>query len=231
MPIHNYREPQSPMPIFTRGRDRFPERPQRFHAPSKGNPNRHEILPGPFDNYDKLWNRRVLRIDDPDIRTIQPEPMYTGIHYRIDIHPLSWGRHKLKRGEIVIFRGFNDDNIKYVVTWERAHEMEDGIAYVQLNAMRHDEYAMESSDVDWPTIGIFIPTINCEVLPAPEPVFTVPPIFTNPFSTQPLPLTYNDHLNLAKISRRNALIPPPDSSSTNIQWVKRKLSDLGRCGN
>ena len=225
------------MPIFAQGRDRFPVRSQRFHAPSKGNPHRHEVLPGPFEHFNRLWTRAPIRIDDAHIRTIQPEPMYTGIHYRVDIHPLSWGQLKLKRGRNVVFRGFENDNIKYIVTWEHAHELQDGIAYVQLSAMRHDEYAVESSDADWPTIGIFVPNRNSDVLPAPEPVFTVPPIFTDPFSPQPLPSTYNDHLALAKVNRQIALNATADSpsnssssSSAPIRWLKRKFSDLG-CGN
>jgi len=113
--------------------------------------------------------------------------------------------------------------------------MEDGTAYIQLNAMRRDEYAIESSDADWPTIGIYVPTVNSNVSPAPEPVFTVPSIFMDPFPSQTLPSTYNDLLALSRINRQLALNTPPDSPPTRFQKLRRKLSELGRgdhgCGN
>ena len=89
-PIHIYRPPQAgiPTPTFTQGRDRFPTRPTRFHAPSTCNPHQYEILPGPFPKFNKHWNSgRVRRIDDLVIHAIRPEPMYSGIRYHIYINP------------------------------------------------------------------------------------------------------------------------------------------------
>lgn len=233
-PIHNYREPQLPMPRFTQGQDRFPYRVRRFHAPSEYNPNRHEVLPGMFTNFDKVWNGRALRINDEYIRAIKPETMFTGIHYRIDLHPGSWGNRKLRRGDLIILRGFAEDNIRYIVTWERAHEMEEGTSYVQVNAIRNDkdavEYAVESSDKDWPTFGLFVPISNCYVDPAPAPAFSILPTFTNPFviANGAIPSTYDDHLNLSRIQRRNAL--HPDSDMQPVRWLKRTWSTIGKCG-
>jgi len=72
-PIHIYPPPQAeiPTPTFRHGRDRFPTRPTRFHAPSTCNPHQYEILPGPLPNFDKHWSSgRARRINDSVILAI-----------------------------------------------------------------------------------------------------------------------------------------------------------------
>jgi len=247
-PIHIYRPPQAgiPTPMFRQGRDRFPTRPTRFHAPSTCNPHQYEVLPGPLPNFDKHWNSgRARRINDSVIVAIRPEPMYSSIHYRIHINATGWGRRKVTRGDIVNFRGFMNHEIKYLVTWERAHNIEDGFAYIQVNAFRQDGYAIDSSDADWPTLGFYIPVDICSVEPAPPPVFPYDSIFKRDIpilelhSEQPLPSTYDDYLNLTKVNRRDSLAPEPDSPPVTpppspIQRLKRTLSaisGIGKCGN
>jgi len=234
-----------PMPTFRQGRDRFPARTTRFHAPSTCNPNQYEVLPGLFSDFSKHWNvGRARRIDDTVIKAIVPEPMYSGIHYRIKIDPTGWGNQKVARGDIIYFRGFHSQEIRYLVTWKRAHEIEEGIAYIQVNAFRQDEYAVDASDADWPALGFYVPVGKCDVPTAPTPVFpcdsihkrTIPLFGTS--SNQTLPSAYNDYLNLANINRRNGLAPEPDSPPTTpppspMQRLKRKLSaisGIGRCG-
>src|SRR6266568_8299670 len=149
-PVHVYIEPTltGPIPTFINGRDRFPMRELRWHSASVDNLNRYEIIPGTFakEDFRARWNGGARHIDDIVIRTIYPECMYTGIHYRIDVDPIGWGNQPLLRGDIIIFRGFANDDIKYVVTWQRSPLICEGQAYVQVNAMGKNQEAVKSSD-------------------------------------------------------------------------------------
>ncbi len=228
-PVHNYIEPtlSGPQPIFQNGRNRFPMRQLRWHSPSTSNPNRYEILPGTFvkEDYNARWNGGVRRIDDPFILTIQPECMYTGIHYRVDVNPSVWGNRILLRGDIITFRGFESDDIKYVVTWQRSPQICEGSAYIQLNAMGKDQYAVDSSDADWPTIGLYVPIhLNC-VVSAPVPNIPYDPhakvSFVDPFTAHVIPPDDQDGLIIPPIERRNAL---GNASPWNINRFTRKFS-------
>ena len=242
-PTTLYRAPQTgvPMPTFRQGRERFPAQTTRFHAPSTCNPNQYEVLPGLFSDFSQHWNLgQARRIDDIVIEAIVPEPMYSGIQYRIKINPAGWGNQKVARGDIINFRGFQSREIRYLVTWKRAHEIDEGIAYIQVNAFRQDEYAVDASDADWPALGFYVPVGRCDVPTAPTPVFPCDSIHKcitlfGTSSNQTLPSTYNDYLNLANIHRRDGLAPEPDSPPVTpppspMQRLKRKLSTISGIG-
>jgi len=236
-PIHIYHEPHhaKPTPKFTQGQNRFPARERQWHSPSVENPHRYAILPGPFAKWDfqSYWNQPARTIDDSAIYMIQNECMFTGIYYRIDINPAAWEGAPLHRGDVIVFRGFEEEDVKYMVTWERCPLICEDTAYIQVNAMGKNQYTIESSDRDWPTIGFYVPVHLCAVTPSPNPIIPYDPLakvtFVNPFTDQLLPSTYDDLINLTRINRRNALAPEPNSPPK--QWLKRKISGLGRCGN
>ena len=236
-PLHIYRAPHyaKPMPIFTQGQNRFPSRERWWHSPSVENPHRYAIPPGPFTkpDFDFYWNQQARIVDDSAIYTIQHERMFTGIYYRIDIDPAVWGDVPICRGDIIIFRGFEEENVKYMVTWERCSLICEGTAYVQVNAMDKDRHTIEPSDRDWPTIGFYVPAHLCAATPSPHPNIPYDPLakitFVNPFTEEPLPSTYDDLINLTRINRRNALVP--EASSPPRRWLTRKLSGIVKCGN
>ena len=234
-PLYVYRRPQAgiPTPTFEHGRCRFPPRGLRLHSLTNNNPNRYEVLPGVFDNYDDLWSAPALPINDFLILAINAKPMYMGIHYRIDVHPSAWGNRPVNRGAAIIFRGFEDRRTQYIITWERTHEISDGLAYIQANALRHDGYAVESSDADWPTIGFYIPSRLCNVTPAPIPAFPYnhsdkdDTSFIDPFDpSHRFAPTQGNQSGLANLKRRNAIAPETGSPPTRYQHLKRKLSNL-----
>ena len=228
-PVHIYQEPilTEPSPNFTRGRDRFPMRELRWHSASVDNPNRYEILPGTFAKADfkASWNSQGRIIDDTVIHTIYPERMFTGIHYRIDIDPIGWEDRPLRRGDIIIFRGFNSDDIKYVVTWQRTDEICTETAYVQVNALGKDRDVVDSNDADWPSIGFYVPTNLCNVTPSPIPTIPYDPhaqvSFIDPFTSQMIPPSPQDELALHKVKRRNAQVAELPGI---FNRVKRKVS-------
>jgi len=230
-PVHIYREPTltEPTPTFRHGRDRFPMRELRWHSASVNNLNRYEILPGTFfkGDYRARWNGEVRHIDDHVIHTIYPECMFTGIHYRIDVDPMVWENQPLVRGDIIVFRGFECNDIKYVVTWERSDQICDGSAYVQVNAMSKDQEVVESSDADWPCIGFYIPNELCNVTPSPRPAIPYDRharvSFIDPFTSQTLPPTPPNGLALRRVERRNAQtleLPVP------FKRLARKVSQI-----
>ena len=236
-PLHIYQEPRhpKPTPIFTQGQNRFPTRERQWHSPSVENPHRYAILPGPFTKRDfqSHWNQPPRIINDSAIYTIQNECMFTGIYYRIDIDPTAWGSTPLHRGDVIVFRGFEEESVKYMVTWERCSLICENTAYIQVNAMGKDQHTIEPSDRDWPTIRFYVPVHLCAVTPSPSP--NIPydlhakVTFINPFTDQFVPSTYDDLINLTRVNRRNALAP--ESNSPPRRWLKRKLSGLGKCGN
>ena len=209
-PPHFYHAPTTgPQPIFRNGRDRFPIRDLRWHSAVTHNPNRYEVPPGNFaaEVYMGRWNGPPLHIHDSSIRNIYPERMFGGIHYRIDIDPIAWNNSPLLRGDIIVFRGFESDNIKYVVTWKRTSHFDDDTSYVQVNAMGQYQEAVETSDADWPAIGFFVPNHLCAIsTPPPSRIvydsFGQNP-FTNPFSTQEIPFSLPDQSPPSPVERRN----------------------------
>ena len=230
-PVHFYVEPTltGPIPTFRNGRDRFPTRELRWHSASTDNPNRYEILPGTFAKGDfrARWNGGVRHIDDTVVRTIYPERMFTGIHYRIDVDPIGWANQPLLRGDVIIFRGFASDDIKYVVTWERSPLICEGQAYIQVNALGKDQKAVDSSDADWPTIGFYVPVDLCKVIPSPIPTIPYDPhakiTFVDPFTTRPISPTAQDGLALQRVNRRNGQVA---HSPGMLNLLKRKMSCL-----
>lgn len=180
-PAHIYRPltQNEPMPDFRDGRNRFPPAEHRFwHPATHLNPFRYERLPGEFDGEDFIvkWKRISLHIDDCWITNIQPETEYGGIRYRITTHPDAWGRNALLRGDTIVFRGMDPDNIKYFVTWTINKDHDDKHAYVQVNALNQFQGNLDSSDADWPALGFLVPKSICEVLVARSP-----PMLSNAF--------------------------------------------------
>lgn len=222
-PPHIYREPTvlGPAIIFKQGQDRFPARVRRLDSSSVNNPYRHIVLPGSFDEKDfqSRWNKKPRIIDDTTISNLDEERMFAGIYYRIDVDPIVWGKTPLCRGDIMIFRGFREDHVKYVATWQRSPLICEGMAYVQFNALNRDQYAIDAADRDWPSIGIYVPIRLCTVDPSPLPSIPCDPqarvAFIDPFSTLPLPSTYDDTLNLSRI-RRNAHVPSPPRTQSPL---------------
>jgi hypothetical protein len=255
-PPHVYRPPTvlGPTIIFRQGQDRFPARERRWNSSSVNDPHRYVILPGSFDKKDfqSRWNKKPRTIDDIAISNLDEERMFAGIYYRIDVDPIIWGKTPLRRGDTINFRGFQEDRVKYVATWQRCPLICAGMAYVQFNAMDQDQYSIDAADRDWPSIGIYIPVQLCAVDPSPPPSIPFDPkakvTFIDPFSTLPLPSTYDDTLNLSRINRRrNAYVPSPPRSpiifastpssppsspprSPRLKWLQRKLSDFGKGG-
>ena len=228
-PVHFYRQPRPmvPMPIFRHGRDRFPTRELRWHSAAVNNPNRYEAPPGVFDEraYAKKWISGAQRIDDPAIREILPERMFAGIHYRIDVNPVVWNGRPVRRGDTLIFRGFQSTNIKYIVTWKRSDHISDDIAYIQVNAMGKNQEVVDPSNDDWPALGFFIPIQLCAVNSPPAPKIQYDPLtsvtFVDPFTTQELsPPSRNSSLPLP-VERRNGEVA---ESNGFFQRIKRKGS-------
>jgi hypothetical protein len=250
-PLHVYRPPTltGPSYNFRQGQDRFPARECRWHSSTVNDPHRYVTLPGSFDKTDfrSRWNNDPRIINDTAICALEEERMFAGIYYRIDVDPIVWGKSPLRRGDVIIFRGFKDDRVKYVATWQRSPLICEGMAYVQFNAMDKDQYYIDAANRDWPSIGFYIPIESCAVDPSPPPSMPCDPharvIFIDPFSDLPLPSTYDDTLNLARINhRRNAHVPSPSTSplifssapsspprspprSPRFKWLQRKLSD------
>jgi hypothetical protein len=230
-PIHLYRQPNPmvPMPIFRHGRDRFPTRELRWHSAAVNNPNRYEALPGTFDErtYAKRWIRTTQHINDPAIREILPERMFAGIHYRIDINPVIWNGRPVRRGDIIIFRGFHSTNIKYIVTWKRTDHISDDIAYVQVNAMGKDQEVVDPSNDDWPALGFFIPIQLCAVTSPPAPTIQYDPLasvtFVNPFTThEHSPPLHHSSLHLPAEQHNGEVA----KSNGFFQRIKRKVSSM-----
>jgi len=230
-PVHLYRQPNPmvPMPIFRHGRDRFPTRELRWHSAAVNNPNRYEALPGTFDErtYAKRWIRTTQHINDPAIREILPERMFAGIHYRIDINPVIWNGRPVRRGDIIIFRGFHSTNIKYIVTWKRTDHISDDIAYIQVNAMGKDQEVVDPSNDDWPALGFFIPIQLCAVASPPAPTIQYDPLasvtFVNPFTTlEHSPPLHHSSLHLP-VEQHNGEVP---KSTGFFQRIKRKVSGM-----
>jgi len=230
-PPHFYRLPTSmgPQPIFRNGRDRFPTRDLRWHTPSTHDPDRQEVPPGNFayEVYVERWNGGARRVDDSAILNIFPERIFSGIHYRIDVDPIAWNNGPLLRGDIIIFRGFDCDNIKYVVTWKRAAPISNDTAYIQVNAMgRHQEF-VESSDADWPTFGFYVPSHLCAVsLPPPSRISPDPfghISYINPFSAQQILPPSPDEPPSPTIQRRNGEVEESDG------FIKRLLKRKPSC--
>ena len=227
-PVHIYQEPTltEPSPIFRHGRDHFPMRELRWHSASVDNPNRYEILPGTFakDDFQAHWNGGTRCLEDHLIHTITPECMFTGIHYRIDVDPISWENRPLLRGDIIAFRGFESDAIKYVVTWERSDQICDGCAYIQVNAMGKNQEAVESSDADWPSIGFYVPRELCNVIPSPRPTIPYDPharvSFVDPFTSKRISPTPQNDLTLQRVKRRHAQV---SESPGMFNRLKRKV--------
>ena len=229
-PPHFYREPtMGPQPIFRNGRDRFPIRELRWHSTVTNNPNRYEVPPGKFADevYMGRWNGPPLHIRDSSIRNIYPERMFGGIHYCIDINPAAWNNQPLLRGDIIVFRGFESDNIKYVVTWKRNTHFDDDTSYVQVNAMGKYQETVETSDADWPTIGFFVPTRLCEISTPPPPRIHYDPFgqnpFTNPFSAQEIPFPLPDQSPPSPVERRNGEVL---ESNGIFHKITRKASHM-----
>ncbi len=230
-PVHLYRQPNPmvPMPIFRHGRDRFPTRELRWHSAAINNPNRYEALPGSFDDrsYAKRWTSRAQRINDPAIHEILPERMFAGIHYRIDINPVVWNGRPVRRGDIIIFRGFHNNNIKYIVTWKRTDHISDDISYIQVNAMGKDQEVVDPSNDDWPALGFFIPIQLCAVASPPAPNIQYDPLasvtFINPFTTHELsPPSHLSSLHLPAEQHNGEAT----KSTGFFQRIKRKVSGM-----
>ena len=167
------------MPNFRDGRNRFPPAEHHFWHPSAYlSPNRYERLPGEFSDEDFLqrWRARSRCIDDHSIIDIQPEIEYGGIRYRVTTHPSVWENYALLRGDSLIFRGMDPDNIKYIVTWTLNKNHDDDHAYVQVNAFNQFQGNLDSSDVDWPALGFLVPKSICDVI-----IARPPPKLVNPF--------------------------------------------------
>jgi len=201
-----------------------------WHSALVNNLNRYEIIPGTFakEDFRARWNGGARHIDDIVIRTIYPECMYTGIHYRIDVDPIGWGNQPLLRGDIIIFRGFANDDIKYVVTWQRSPLICEGQAYVQINAMGKNQEAIESSDADWPTLGFYVPVELCCVISSPTPTIPYDPhariTFVDPFTTHTIASIAQDGLEIQRVKRRDAQVA--DSPGFLNHLLKRKMSCL-----
>jgi hypothetical protein len=158
------------MPIFFQGRDRFPERRRRLHPPiSIAPPQRYEVFPGLFtmDRFHALWNKAPRHLDDCFIEKITYEPYFSGIPYRVTFNPKGWREQKVCRGDVLIFRGFDTTDTKYIITWELHPHIVPGFAYVQVNAFDEHQYCVTPSNDDWPAFGILVPTNLCGVTPAP----------------------------------------------------------------
>jgi hypothetical protein len=250
-PPHVYRPPTLTGPIinFRQGQDRFPARECWWHSSAVDDPHRYVILPGSFDKQDfqVRWNKDPRFINDTAISALLEERMFSGIYYRIDVDPIVWGKKPLRRGDTIVFRGFKDDRVKYVATWQRSPLICNGMMYVQFNAMDKDQYHIDAANRDWPSIGFYVPIESCAVDPSPPPSVPCDPqarvAFIDPFSTLSLPSAYDDTLNLVRI-RRNAHVPSPPRSSSpliftsaptspprspprspRLKWLQRKLSD------
>ena len=234
-PPHFYRAPTiGPEPIFRNGRDRFPIRELRWHSVTADNSDRQEVFPGNFASevYLERWNGPPRRIHDSFIRGIYPERLFSGIHYRINVDPNAWINSPLLRGDIIIFRGFESDDIKYVVTWKRTAHFDDDTTYVQVNAMGKYQEVVETSDADWPTIGFFIPNHLCAVSTPPPQHITYDPFgqapFVNPFTAQviPSPSPSPDHTPPSPVKRRNGEVLESDGI---FRRITRKASHLINC--
>jgi hypothetical protein len=250
-PPHVYQPPTLTGPIinFRQGQDRFPARECWWHSSTVDDPHRHVILPGSFKKKDfqANWNKAPRLINDISIHALHEERMFSGIYYRIDVDPIVWGKTPLRRGDTIVFRGFEEDRVKYVATWQRSPLICAGMAYVQFNAMNRDQYYIDAANRDWPTIGFYVPIECCAVDPSLPPSVPCDPqariAFIDPFSTLPLPSAYDDTLNLVRV-RRNAHVPSPPRSSSpliftsapsspprspprspRLKWLQRKLSD------
>jgi hypothetical protein len=180
-PAHIYRpiRQNGSMPEFRNGRNRFPPAEHRFwHLKAHLEQNRYERLPGEFDEEDFMfrWRRISWRIDDHWITDIQPETEYGGIRYRITMHPGVWEGHTILRGDTLVFRGMDHDDIKYFITWTLNKNHDDKHAYVQVNAFNQFQGNLDSGDADWPALGFLVPKSLCEVLIA-RPLPMVPDPF------------------------------------------------------
>jgi len=232
-PPHFYRAPtMGPEPIFRNGRDRFPIRELRWHTAATNNPNRYEAPPGNFSTevYMGRWNGPPFYIRNSFIHDIYPERMFCGIHYRVDIDPAAWNNRPLLRGDIIIFRGFESDVIKYVVTWKRTGHIDDNTSYVQINAMGKHQEAVETSDADWPTIGFFVPTHLCAISTPPPPRINYDPFgqapFVDPFTAQAIPSSPPDQSPPSPVERRNGEVL---ESNGIFRRITRKASHMINC--
>ena len=181
--IHSYIAPKRgyPTPYFVIGRYRFPDPIRRF-LPQQYSTSRYQLQhPGDFQRdyfIDAIWPSNPVIIVDPHISQIEPETMYIGIGYQIEVLPSAWDDRIVKRGTTLIFRNFISPSTQYIATWTLEHHIE--YAYVQFSAFRKDQDT-HYNDPDWPTLRTKVPANLCSVpyrsLPRPiEPqVPTSPP--------------------------------------------------------
>jgi len=183
--VHKYHpiRHEEPMPQFRDGRDRFPIAERRFwHPTAHLDHHRYERLPGEFSDEDFLqrWRATSRHIDDNGIIDIQPETTYGGIRYRITTHPEVWKNYVILRGDTIIFRGLDVDNLKYFVTWTLNKDHDNKHAYIQVNAFNQFQGNLDSSDADWPALGFLVPKSLCNVL-----IARPPPMLQCPFDFDP----------------------------------------------
>jgi len=154
-------------PTFQHGRDRFPPAEPRFYPSGPPEYYRYERFPGTFDNEDFAirWKGMSRLIADPLINDLQPEMYYAGIRFRISLHKWAW-EYPVLRGDPIIFRDFASDEIKYLVTWTIDSNFDEDHAFVQVNAFNRQQECLDSSDPDWPALGLIVPKDMCDVIKA-----------------------------------------------------------------
>ena len=106
-------------PFFTAGQFHFPPRPHQYLPTVYAHPWYKPTHPrwfgqGQFQHF--VWTANPLVIIDAHIISINPETMYFGIYYNIEVQPSAWNNKFILWGTPIIFRGFKSAQTKYITT-------------------------------------------------------------------------------------------------------------------
>ena len=82
------------------------------------------------------------------------------------MHPEVWKNYVILRGDTLIFRGLDIDNLKYFVTWTLNKDHNDKHAYIQVNMFNQFQGNLDSSNADWLVLGFLVPKSLCYILVA-----------------------------------------------------------------